>query len=98
MLWVFIVTLPEIAALIIFAVIGLAFILSCISKRAYAGRDPYIALLLSFLISGAGLAYLGLPFKGLIWHSVNCGMLVITPLLSQTVSIEDDNVKYFSHI
>lgn len=95
MLWVFIAMLPEIIAFVILIMIALIFIFFRFKKISYCGSNPYIALLLSFLISGAGLVYLGLPQKGLLWYLLHLGAILIAPLISHAVNVED---KYLGWI
>lgn len=89
MLLVFIAMVSEILLIVILIIIGLIFGALYLSKGSYSGQNPHIALLFSFLISGAGLAYLGLPLKGLLWYLIQLISVIIAHMISQSVNIQE---------
>jgi hypothetical protein len=89
MLLVFIAMLSEILLIVLLVIIGLIFVALSLSKGYYSGQNPYIALLFSFLISGAGLAYLGLPLKALLWYLVQLSSVFIAHIISQSINIQE---------
>lgn len=90
MLLIFVAMLSEILLIVLLIIIGVLFVALYLSKkRSYCGNNPYIALLLSFLISGVGLAYLGLPLKGLIWYLIQIISVLIALMVSQSVNIQE---------
>ncbi len=58
-------------------------------KGVYEGTNPYMALLLSFLVPGAGLAYLRLPLKGLAWYLIQIASVPVGLVISQSVNIQE---------
>lgn len=89
MLLVFIAMVSEILLIVLLIIIGLIFGSLYLSRGSYSGQNPYIALLFSFLISGAGLAYLGLPLKGLLWYLVQLISVLIAHIISQSINIQE---------
>jgi len=88
MLLLFVGMLSKIVLFMLLIGTGGLFVVLHISKKHYNGNNAYIALLLSFLIPGAGLAYLGLPIKGLIWYLIQILSVFVAHIVFKLVHVE----------
>ncbi len=81
--------LPEIIVISSVMLIALIYAALHFSKKGYGGSNPYLSFLLSFLISGMGIAYIGFPIKGLIWYLIQLIAVFIAHMISQRITIEE---------
>ena len=81
--------LSEIIVVMILILIGLIFLALHFSIRGYSGNNLYTTLLLSFLIPGLGIAYIGRPLMGLAWYIIQFISVFVAHLVSQSADIEE---------
>ena len=84
MVLVFIAMLPT-----ILLVISLIVTTSLFFMKIMKGKEFNKAVLLSFLVPGLGITYLGAKLKGILWYLVHFVALVITLLLNHYFKFND---------
>src|SRR4030042_3727861 len=80
--------LSKVILIVILIVTGLLLLYSHFTKKIYSGRNLYIALLLSFLIPGTGLFYIGKPLNGFLWFLIQIISVPIALLVNDLIMVE----------
>lgn len=75
---ILVVILPINISVILSILLGATIIHMAKTNAKYNGKDLYLTMLLSFVIPGAGIVYLGSPRKGMFWYLIQVTGLMLS--------------------